>query len=169
MVLGQALSYKTKRFSKANFNLRVSRPYADAEIVGIIFSNDSPEKSKLIENLKALFKKDNKQIKVLAYDRNVDVKHLPFESFSKKDISFWGNFNNQAVDNFAKMPFDFLICLDNNPGKIIKNLLAKSKAKCRVGICEDFEAYRKLFELIIHNSDNSNLVDSVYAYTKNIR
>ncbi len=169
MILGQALSYKTKRFSKDNFDLRASIPYVDAEHIGIIFINDTHEKSKQAEKLKALIESDNKHIKVLAYDRNVEIKHLPFESFSKKDVSFWGDFKNQSIQNFSDISFDFLICLDINPGDIIKNLLAKSKAKCRVGICDDFEAYHKLFELIIHSSTDSDLVESVYTYTKNIR
>lgn len=169
MILSQALSYRTNRFIKLNHDIRVSVPYDEAKHIGIIFSNDTPEKSKLAEELKSLLCKDDKQIKVLAYDRNVQVKHLPFESFSKKDISFWGNFINQSIDHFADISFDFLICLDNKPGDIIKNVLAKSKAKCRVGICDNFEVYGKLFELIIQSSIESNLVDSVYSYTKKIR
>jgi uncharacterized protein DUF6913 len=169
MVLAKALSYKTKRFIKLNHGIRMSVPYADAKQIGIIFSNDTTDKSRIAEELKSLLLADNKQIKVLAYDRNVQVKHLPFESFSKKDVSFWGNFRNQSIEHFAEIPFDFLICLDTSPGDVIKNLLAKSKAKCRVGTCDDFENYNKLFELIIQNSKESNLVDSVYSYTKKIR
>lgn len=169
MILSQALSYKTKRFLKLNHGLRVSVPYTEAKHIGIIFSNDSPDKSKLAEQLKSLILADDKKIKVLAYDRNVQIKHLPFESFSKKDINFWGNFTNQSIHNFANISFDFLFCLDNNPGDVIRNLLAKSKAKCRVGICNNFESYNELFELIVQSSDDSNLVDSVYEYTKNIR
>lgn len=169
MVLSQALIYKTKRFLKSNLGFRVSVPYVDAKSIGIIFSNNTPDKAKLAEQLKSLLNADDKKIKVLAYDRNVQVKHLPFESFSKKDLSFWGSFTNQSVDNFANISFDFLICLDHNPGDIIRNLLAKSKAKCRVGICDDYETYHKLFEMIIQSSNENNIVDSVYSYTKNIR
>lgn len=169
MILGQALSYKTRQFIKVNNRLRVSIPYTEAKNIGIIFSNDTPDKARLAEQLKSLVHADNKQIKVLAYDRNVEVKHLPFESFSKKDLNFWGSFTNQSVHNFSNVSFDFLICLDSNPGDIIKNILAKSKAKCRVGVCDNIGSYNKLFELIIQNSNDSNMVDSVYSYTKNIR
>lgn len=169
MILGQALSYKTNRFLKSNHGLRVSIPYTQSKSIAIIFSNSTPEKTKLAERLKEMLAKDGKKIKVLAYDRNVQVKHLPFESFTKKDLNFWGNFTNQSVHNFSEISFDFMICLDHNPGDIIRNLLAKSKAKCRVGICDDYESYRKLFELIIQSSNDSNMVDSVYSYTKNIR
>ena len=169
MILGQALSYKTNRFLKSNIGLRVSIPYSQAQSIGIIFSNSTPEKTDLAEQLKEMLSKDAKKIKVLAYDRNIQVKHLPFESFTKKDLSFWGSFTNQSVHNFSEISFDFLICLDHNPGDIIRNLLAKSKAKCRVGICDDYERYHKLFELIIQSSNDANLIDSVYSYTKNIR
>jgi len=169
MILGQALLYKTKRFLKSNLNLRQSMPYDEAQNFGILFSNNTPEKGKVVEQLSAYFKGDNKKVKVLAYDHNVEVKHLPFESFSKKDLNFWGNITNSSVQKFSETSFDFLICLDHNPGEIIKNLLAKSKAKCRVGVCDDFETYQKTFELIVQTAHDSNFIDSVYSYTKNIR
>ncbi|MCF6361193.1 MAG: hypothetical protein L3J29_10590 [Cyclobacteriaceae bacterium] len=169
MILGQALSYKTNRFLKSNINLRESIPYTQAQNFGILFSNSTPEKGKIAEQLSTLLKGDSKKVKVLAYDRNVEIKHLPFESFSKKDLNFWGNIISQSVQNFSNVSFDFLICLDHNPGEIIKNLLAKSKAKCRVGVCSNSEAYHKTFELIIQTENDLNTVDSVYSYTKNIR
>jgi hypothetical protein len=169
MILGQALSYKTKMFLKQNLSIRESVSYNNAQSIGVIYSNDTPEKTKLAERLKDLLQADGKKVKVLAYDRNVEVQHLPFESFSKKDLSFWGSFNKQSIDNFNDTTFDFLYCLDNNPGEIIKNILAKSKAKCRVGICDNFEAHQNTFELIVQSAKDSNVIDSVYSYTKKIR
>ena len=169
MILNQALSYKTKRYQKDNNKLRSSIPYNEAVQIGIVFSNDTHEKSLKAEQLVAKYRADNKQIKVVAYDRNVQVKHLPFESFSNKDINFWGSFINQSINQFAETSFDFLICLDNPPSKIIQNLIAKSKAKCRVGISASMEVPDNLFELIIQTANDMNLVDSIYSYTKNIR
>jgi len=169
MILGQALTYKTNKFIKINNGIRASVSYDTAIHIGVVFNNESPEMTKQVEHLESLLKEDGKQVKVLAYERDVQVKHLPFPSFTKKDVSFWGNFTNQSIQSFSDISFDFLICLNSNPGVIIQNLLAKSKAKCRVGICNDFENYNKLFELIVQNSPQSNVVDGVYAYLKNIR
>ncbi len=169
MILGQALSYKTNRFLKKNQAIRASVPYAQAQRIGVIFSNDSPEKITLAEQLRSQLQADGKQVKVLAYDKYVQVQHLPFEAFSNNDLNFWGNFTKQSINKFSDTPFDFLFCLDNDPNDVIKNLLAKSKAKCRVGICENFEAYQNTFELIVQTTKNSNIIDSVYSYTKNIR
>ena len=169
MILGQALTYKTNRFIKVNHNIRASVSYDKAVHIGVVFSNDSPEITKHVEYIHSLLKKDGKKIKILAYERDIQVKHLPFPSFTKKDVTFWGNYKNQSVHNFSSIPFDFLICLDSNPGIIIQNLLAKSKAKCRVGVCNNFENYNKLFELIVQNSSHSNIVDGVFSYLKNIR
>lgn len=169
MIFNQALSYKTKRYQKDNHKLRSSVPYSEAVHIGIIFSNDSPEKSAMAEKLSTLYKEDKKQAKVLAYDRNIQVKHLPFESFTNKDLSFWGSFIKQSINQFTDTSFDFLICLDNPPGMIIQNIIAKSKAKCRVGISANSNVPDGLFELIIQTAKNSNLIDSVYTYTKNIR
>ena len=169
MILSQALTYKTKRFQKDNNSLRSSIPYHQANHIGIIFSNDKPEKSNRAEQLAGKYKADGKQVKVLAYDRNVQVKHLPFESFSNKDINFWGSYINQSINQFSETPYDFLICLDDLPGKIVQNLIAKSKAKCRVGVLAAENTLQNLFELIIYSANDSNMVDSVYSYTKNIR
>jgi len=169
MILSQALSYKTKQFQKVNTSLRLSISFAEAKHIGIIFSNDLPEKVLMAEKLSTIYKKEGKQVKVLAYDRNVQVKHLPFESFSKKDITFWGNFLNESINQFSQISFDFLICLDHNPGIIIQNILAKSKAKCRVGVWNNLDIENRMFELIIQTSKEMNLVDNIYSYTKNIR
>ncbi len=169
MILGQALSYKTNRFLKKNQAIRASVSYAQAQRIGVVFSNDTPEKITLVEQLKSQLQADGKQVKVLAYDRNVQVQHLPFESFSNSDLNFWGNYVKQSINKFSDTSFDFLFCLDKNPSSIITNLLAKSKAKCRIGICENFEAYQNTFELIVQTTKNSNIIDSVYSYTKNIR
>lgn len=169
MILSQALTYKTKRFQKDNHGLRSSIPYQQAKQIGILFSNDQPEKSSMAEKLVNHYRNDGKQVKVLAYDKNVQVKHLPFESFSNKDVNFWGSFVNQSINQFSETPYDFLICLDEDPGKIVQNLIAKSRAKCRVGILSSENPIQNLFELIIFSSNDSNLVDSVYSYTKNIR
>lgn len=169
MIFNQALSYKTRRYQKDNNNLRSSVPYHEAAHIGIIFSNDNPEKSAMAEKLLTLYRDDKKQTKVLAYDRNVQVKHLPFESFSNKDLNFWGSYTNQSINQFSDTSFDFLICLDNPPGLIIQNLVAKSKAKCRVGVSANSGTPNGLFELIIQTANDSNLVDSIYSYTKNIR
>ncbi len=169
MILGQALSYKTNRFLKKNHAIRASVPYAQAKHIGIIFSNDTPEKTTLAEQLKSQLQADDKQVKVLAYDKNVQVQHLPFEAFSNNDLNFWGNFTKQSINKFSDTPFDFLFCLDNNPSDVIKNLLAKSKAKCRVGVCDNFEYYQNTFELIVQTAKDSNIIDSVYSYAKNIR
>ena len=52
MILSQALTYKTKRFQKDNHSLRSSIPYLQAKQIGIVFSNDHPDKSKMAEQLK---------------------------------------------------------------------------------------------------------------------
>jgi len=169
MILGQALSYKTKQFQKDNTSLRSSISFAEAKHIGIIFSNDEPEKVLMAEKLSSIYRKEGKQIKVIVYDRNVQIKHLPFESFSKKDVTFWGKFLNESINQFSQISFDFLICLDEHPGVIIQNILAKSKAKCRVGVWNNLELENKMFELIIQTSKETNLVDNIYSYTKNIR
>ncbi len=169
MVLGQALTYKTKKFIKRNNASRSNVSFEKANQFGVIFSNTTPGIAQLAETLKKELGTCNKQVKVLAYDRNVEVKHLPFESFSRKDLNFWGSFTKSSIEHFANSNFDFLICLDATPSDVVQNVLARSQAKCRVGVCTNAEAFGNLFELIVHVANENNLVDSIYRYLKNIR
>ena len=68
-----------------------------------------------------------------------------------------------SVDHF-NFAFDYLFYIDNEPNPLIINLLAKSKAKCRVGrYADDIEPY---FELMIESKDGvKGLIDSMYKYT----
>ena len=80
----------------------------------------------------------------------------------------WGNITASSAVNFAAIPFDFLLYLDTVPNEYILNLVAKSKAKCRIGkFWKEAEQY---FEMMIEsNADNRTFIDELYRYTSALR
>ena len=109
---------------------------------------------------------DGKKIKVIAYEHKNSVNHLPYDTFSKENISFWGSFLGKPINDFVNADFDFLICLDEQPNSMIRSILANSHAKCRVGRFE--ENNQVMFEMLLKGATSSgkNWIDSLYQYLK---
>jgi len=168
MIFKQLLAYKTRRTQSKNQPTRMSTSFRKASQVGVIFSYENPEKSAIVDRLIEDLKSDGKKVKVLAYEQNNQVKHLPYDSFSQKDISFWCKYIKQTLNNFVDHEFDFLICVDDHPGLLIRNILANSKAKCRVG--KNDSTNQKSFELMIgaDNYDHAHWVATMYDNLKKI-
>jgi len=168
MFLKQLLAYKTRKSEKDNLSSRKSISFKKAENVGILFSNNDPEKNSVIDRLISELKHDGKKVKVLAFEQNTSIRHLPYDSFSRRDINFWCKYLKPNLTNFVEREFDFLICPDDPPGALISNVLAMSKAKCRVG--RPNNQNKSTFELMISSKDPSpnNWVASMYDYLKKI-
>ena len=166
MILTPWLNHKTSKAQKSNMGLRKSIAYKEAIKIGIIFCNDEQSKIEAADRLSTLLKMDGKQVKILAYERRNDVKHLPYDSITKENFSFWGKFIGKPITDFVNAEFDFLVCLDEQPNNLVRNILASSQAKCRVGRYE--ESNQPSFEMLLKNtkSEDKSWVDSIYQYLK---
>jgi hypothetical protein len=79
-----------------------------------------------------------------------------------------GHLNSSSATQFADSPFDFLFFLDLEPNPLMLHILAKSKAKCRVGkFWEEGNPYLDL--MITSVNTYQGLVDSIYTYVKKLR
>jgi hypothetical protein len=130
---------------------------------------EDKQKHEAIKEFIRRLEHDGKKVKVMAYlppdQENYDFL---FDIFTKREISFWGNITATNALVFADTEFDFLICLDSTPNPLILNLIAKSKAKCRIGkFWKEGEAF---FEMMIESNDEPRaLIDQVYRYTSAIK
>lgn len=163
------LKYKTNKYLKSNTALRVSLPYKQASSVGIIFSVEDRAKHDEVKELVRKLEHDGKQVKVMSYlPKNKDNYEFMYDFFTDKDISFWGNITSESAIRFADMPFDFLFYLDINPNPLILNIIARSKAKCRVG--KFWESGQRFFEFMIEVKNGTRtLIDGIYKYTSKLR
>jgi hypothetical protein len=159
------LKLKTKSYLK-NKTLRSNLPYSQGVNVGIIFTAEYRQKHDLIKEFIKRLEKDGKKVSVISFlpKKNENYEFL-FDFFSDEDVSFWGHINSTSVTNFTETPFDFLFCLDTKPNPLVLSVVARSKAKCCIG--KHTEANRPYFELMIASEDDtSNLLESMYKYTR---
>lgn len=163
------LHLRTNSALKSNKSLRSSIPYQQALTVGILFSVEDKQKHEAIKDFIKLLEQDGKKVSVLEFlPKQKDNYEFKFDFFTIKDLSFWGKVNSPDADKFMEIPFDYLYCIDNASNPLIMHLLAKSKARCRIGKFSKED--QPFFELMIEqNGSVKNLIDSMYKYSKQLK
>ena len=163
------LKFRTRSYLKSNQTLRYNEAYKKAVSIGLIFTVEDRQKHDLIKSLIRKFEHDGKKVKTLGYlPPNQENYEFLFDFFTYREVSFWGTITAASATAFAESPFDFLIYLDSTPNDLILNLVARSKAKCRIGkFWKDGEPF---FEMMIEtNGDNKAFMDEIYRYTTSLR
>ena len=128
------LNLRTRSFLRQNKSARESRTFRQAKHVGILFSIEGIEKHKAVKTFIKSLEDEGKQVEVLTYlGKGKDNHEFLFDFISANDISFWGNITNTRALTFADKEFDYLFNFDVYRHHVIENILARSKAKCRVG------------------------------------
>lgn len=163
------LKYKTNLLVKKQKSTRGSVSWAKALTAGIIFTVEDKQKHFAIKDFIKKLEHEGKHVQVLEYlpekSENYEFK---FDFFTDKDLSFWGNINSPSALQFADAPFDFLFYLDLEPNPMIMNILARSRAKCRVGkYWENGSTY--LDFMVDSVSTNQALLESVYKYVLQLK
>jgi hypothetical protein len=163
------LNIRTNNQLKKNKSLRSSIPYKQALTVGVLFTVEDKKKHDDIKEFIHKLEQDGKKVQVLEYlPVKKDNYEFMFDFFSLKDISFWGKIESEKTLKFSETPFDYLFCMDTERNPMVLYLLARSKAKCRVGRFQDQE--KSFFELMIDsNGGTKNLIDGIYKYTAQLK
>ncbi len=160
---------RTEAALKKNKTARGSKPYKQATTVGVVFSVEDKQKHLDVKDFIHLLERDGKKVEVLEYlppkKENFEFK---FDFFTNKDLSFWGELNSSVANKFSDTPFDYLFHLDKESNPLILNLLARSKAQCRIGRYNEMES--QYYELMIEqNGTNKGLMETMYNYTRQLR
>ncbi|MBL7856543.1 MAG: hypothetical protein JNM57_02550 [Cyclobacteriaceae bacterium] len=163
------LKFRTSLFLKKNKTSRTNLPYQKANSIGIIFSVEDKPKHDGIKELIKKFEHDGKRVQVIEFlPKQKDNYEFLFDFFTEKDLSFWGNITSHNALAFADTPFDFIYYIDKEPNPYILHLLARCKAKCRVG--KFWEEGKPYFELMIESSNGiRGLMDEMYRYTSALK
>lgn len=163
------LNIRTNNQLKKNKSLRSSIPYKQALTVGVLFTVEDKKKHDDIKEFIHKLEQDGKKVQVLEYlPIKKDNYEFLFDFFTINDISFWGKIESEKTLKFSDTPFDYLFCLDTERNPMVLYLLARSKAKCRVGRFQDQE--KSFFELMIDSTGGTkNLIDSIYKYTAKVK
>lgn len=163
------LKLKTVSYLKKNKSLRTSLPYKQAMSIGIIFSVEDKTKHEEVKEFIRHLEQDGKQVKVVCFlPKNKDNYEFMFDFFTDKDLSFWGNITSSSAISFSDTAFDFLFYLDTTPNPLILNLIARSKARCRVG--KFWDHGQSFFEMMIESKNGTrSLIETMYRYTKALK
>jgi hypothetical protein len=149
--------------------MRVSLPYKQALNVGVIFSVEDKAKHDEVKEFVKRLELDGKHVKVICYlPKNKDNYEFMFDFFTDKDLSFWGAINSSTAMRFSETTFDFLYYLDTAPNPFILNLIARSKARCRVG--PFWENNHAFFEMMIESKNGTkSMIDVMHKYTRALK
>jgi Family of unknown function (DUF6913) len=149
--------------------MRTCLPYEKADQVGVIFTVEDMQKHTHVKEFIKQLEKDGKKVTVICFlPHDKQNYEFLFDFFTVRDVSIWGNLGSTAAIKFANADFDYLFYLDTDPNPLILNLLARCKAKCRLG--KFWEDGKPFFELMIEsNGNNKELMDSIYKYTHLLR
>lgn len=163
------LKMRTENALKKNKTQRASTPYKQAKRIGIVFSVEDKQKHLDIKDLISQFEQDGKTVQVLEYlPPKKDNFEFKFDFFTLNDLSFWGKLESQLTNTFVETPFDYLFYVDKEPNPLILDLLARSKAHCRIGRYN--ENNREYFEFMIEqNGTSKGLMETMYNYTRQLR
>lgn len=163
------LRYNTQSQLKKNKTLHSSTPFKKAVSIGVLFTVETRSKHDAIKEFIKKVEGEGKTVSVLSFlpDKKENFEFL-FNYFTKKDISFWGSVTSADALRFANTPFDFLYCFDEQPNPFVLNLLARSKAKCRVGHYQ--EGQEVFYEMMLESKQGvKNLMDSALKYSHELR
>lgn len=160
------LTFKTNRWIKNNKSVRSATDYRKSEEIGFIFTVEDRSKHDVVKNFIKRLETDGKHVEILAFlPEKAENHEFLFDFFTKKDVSFWGNYSSELVQKFADKTFDYLLHIDFENTDFINGILAMSKAKCRVGTSAD---QNRFYEMVINmNSSQRNyqqLADEMYNY-----
>lgn len=158
------LKMRTERLLQKDGGSRSSVSYALARNVGVLFSVEDKAKHEVVKDFIKKLEHDGKQVKVMEYlppdKQNFEFK---FDFFTENDISFWGKITSANALKFAETPFDYLVYLDTEPNPLLMHLLARSKAKCRVG--RQWDNSPSYFEFMVQAPPNVKvLTDTIHKY-----
>lgn len=163
------LQMHTNAALKQNKTLRASTPYKHTKNIGIIFTVEDRQKHDDVKELIKRFEQDGKQVNVLEFlPKDKDNYEFLFDFFSEKDLSFWGKISSERAEKFSDMQFDYLFSIDCKSNPLVLNVLAHSRAHCRVGCYNEQES--PFYELMIdHQGATKTLMNNMYNYTKQLK
>lgn len=163
------LKWRTETALRKNKDQRGSVPFKHAKNVGIIFSVEDKQKHNDIKEFIHLLEREGKSVKVLEFlPKKKENYEFLFDYFTNEDLNFWGNISSHQAETFMNTPFDYLFYIDKQSNPLVLNLLARSKAKCRIGKFAEQES--DFFELMIETQGTTKgLIDNMYRYTSQLR
>ncbi len=170
MFIKKFLALNTKKHLKNNKTKRNPSGFQEAKHIGIIFTIEDLEKHKAVKAFKKELEETGKEVDVIAYlEKGKENHEFLFDFITAQEVSIWGVIKNKHAIAFAQANFDYLFHIDKKRNDILENIVARSQAKCRIGIHNNDNS--DFYELIIHqDTDKSeeNIISELHFYAQKI-
>ncbi len=161
------LRRRTERLLDQNQSTGNTVSYQDAKNIGILFTQSDRKKYQAIRDLVKQFMNDEKQVKVLCYlEKGGENYDFRYDYITSKDVGLWGKMQSSSALKFAETTFDYIYYLDLKRNIYLENVLAMSKASCRIGF------YKKnndsLLDLMVQVNGKApfeKAIDQILFYT----
>jgi hypothetical protein len=167
------LKWKVKQALKAQKVTKRQTPnYDEASTIGILLKTEQEAMVQATQLFIQKLLKDGKKVTVLVYiakPEHTITFNFQHYTVTEKEIDHWGNFNSEIVETFVGQAFDYLYCISKEEEIIFQYILAKSKAKCRVGTYKKENA--AFFELMINLQSEQDIdifTEQALHYTQSI-
>ena len=130
------LNLRTKKALNNHSIVRKSTAPSQTNRYGILFTSAGEDKALIIREFSKQLKVQGKDVRILEFipkfKKNTPLSGFPY--FSNKDVTLLGQINNTDEESFVKSDFDYLFLADLELHPVMINVLARSHAKCRVGL-----------------------------------
>jgi hypothetical protein len=162
------LSMRARNIAEQNKLPRRTLNYRDAKRIGIAYQADGV-RPELIGQFIDRLKKEGKQVEVLAFfQQRPQEQAIEIPFFSHKDVTLFGRIESPAVARFVSQEFDYLYCISEAEAAALEQVMALSKAKCRVGRYLDNSMLYELMIQLKPEQGLDHLVEEMMRYTKAI-
>ena len=159
-----------RKSQKNQTSIRETVPFKDATQIGILVKRKNQNVA-IVKKFLTLLRSEGKELHVLYYNDENDIsKGMDVKMLGKKDINWIGKFKPYGIKKFIKTEFDYLFCLNTSPFLPFENVVALSRAKCRIGIYN--KRYKHSYELMIHTKQKeglARLAEQMIFYVKQIK
>lgn len=167
----RVLSLYTKRLTRKPLTARSNVGFSQAKAVGILYHGDNAEKQEAVHQLANELKKLGKQVSILCCVTDPkQLANFTDPTVTIRDIPLFSKITHAKAKDFVNTSFDYLYQVDLKNHPVLDYLLARSKAKCRIGHYTSSRA--GLFEIMISltkqpgSGDITNLIAQMLHYTQ---
>lgn len=167
------LDWKIRQAVKKQKDIpRQTLNYHEAKSIGILLKTEDATMVKAVQVFFQKLTKDSKKITILIYQSKPEnAVDFQFQHYllTEKEIDNWGNIHSEIMENFISQPFDYLYCISKEDEPVFQYILAKSKAKCRIG--KYSQANEVFFEMMIDQKPEQGIdifIEQSLHYTKSI-
>lgn len=134
--------------------------FEQAKYIGLIFEGTNLDQREQVERFAARLKKSGKKVRMLAFmDNKVDNTGFIFKNFNRDDLDFsLCPTKSEDVKVFLDTPLDILINLSQQSIDPLNYIMARAKARFRVGPYNETASW---YELMIDLPANRKLADYI--------